>query len=372
MTSDRGRSTGPATERSHASATPRTLKYCHAIHEALDLCLGSDPAVMVIGLGVPDAKGVFETTLGLAEKHGAQRVLDMPASENGLTGIAIGAALTGMRPVLVHQRVDFAILSMDQLVNQAAKWCYMFGGQQGVPLVVRMIVGRGWGQGSQHAQSLQSWFGHVPGLKVIMPATPHDAKGLLIAAIEDNNPVVMIEHRWLFNIEGPVPTDYYREPIGQARIIRPGKDLTIVAVSHATIESLRAADMLAQQGIDAEVVDLRTVRPLDRATIVASIRRTGRLVVADTGWSTYGLSAEIVALAAEEALKELKTPPERVTLADCSSPSTPALARRFFPSVGDIVDAARRVMGLNPLPPRERSPGDPPADVPDNQFTGPF
>ncbi|MCE9545025.1 MAG: alpha-ketoacid dehydrogenase subunit beta [Planctomycetia bacterium] len=351
---------------------PRTLRYCQAIHEALDLSLARDPSVYVMGLGVPDPKGVFETTLGLAEKFGSQRVLDMPASENGMTGIAIGSALAGMRPVLVHQRLDFAILAMDQMVNQAAKWCYMFGGQQGVPLVVRMIVGRGWGQGSQHAQSLQSWFAHVPGLKVIMPATPHDAKGLLIAAIEDNNPVISIEHRWLFNIEGPVPEGHYREPIGQARVIRPGRDLTIVAVSHMTIESLRAAEVLAEQGIEAEVVDLRTVRPLDRATILQSIAKTSRLVAVDTGWPSCGVSAEIVALAAEGAWSALKAPPVRVTLADCSSPSTPALARRFFPRVHDIVNAGRRVVGLEPLTERAPAAGDPPADVPDNDFRGPF
>ena len=193
----------------------RQLRYCKAIHEALDLCLAHDPRVYLIGLGVPDPKGVFESTSGLQKKYGPNRVMDMPASENGITGIVIGSALVGMRPVLVHQRVDFAILSFDTLVNQAAKWHYMFGGKSSVPMVVRMIVGRGWGQGSQHAQSLQSWLAHVPGLKVIMPATPHDAKGMLISAIEDNNPVVCIEHRWLFNIEGPVPQGMYRVPLGE-------------------------------------------------------------------------------------------------------------------------------------------------------------
>jgi pyruvate dehydrogenase E1 component beta subunit len=347
----------------------RRLRYCQAINEALDVCLDRDRSVYVIGLGVPDAKGVFETTSHLQKKYGASRVLDMPASENGMSGVAIGSALVGMRPIMVHQRLDFALLAVDQLVNQAAKWRYMFGGRRSVPMVVRMIVGRGWGQGSQHAQSLQSWFAHVPGLKVIMPSTPHDAKGMLIAAVEDDNPVISIEHRWLFNIAGPVPPGYYRVPIGPGRVIRPGTDLTIAGVSHMTIEAVRAAQALAEQGIEAEVVDVRTLRPLDTDTIVDSVQKTGRLVVADTGWKSYGVSAEIIAAVAERALASLKAAPRRVALADCPSPSTPALARYFFPSVHDLVNAARHVMGLPELDP---AACETPADVPDNDFTGPF
>ncbi len=350
---------------------PRTLKYCHALREALDQCLQRDPSVYVMGLGVPDPKGIFETTLGLQDKHGPQRVLDMPASENGMTGIAIGSALVGMRPVLVHARLDFALLAVDQMVNQAAKWHAMYGGKGSVPLVVRMIVGRGWGQGAQHAQTLQSWFAHVPGLKVILPATPHDAKGMLIAAVEDNNPVICIEHRWLYSIEGPVPADYYRVPLGTARIIREGVDLTIASVSHMTIEALRAAEVLSSEGISAEVLDLRTLRPLDAAAILHSVRKTGRLLVADTGWKAFGTAAEVMAVAVEGAFASLKCAPARVGLADCASPSTPALARHFFPRVGDVVNAARRMLG-RPEEPLPEPPGSPPHDVPDNRFAGPF
>jgi pyruvate dehydrogenase E1 component beta subunit len=349
----------------------RQLKYCHALREALDQCLTHDPSVYVMGLGVPDPKGIFETTLGLQDTHGPERVLDMPASENGMTGIAIGSALVGMRPVLVHARLDFAILAMDQMVNQAAKWHAMYGGQGQVPLVVRLIVGRGWGQGAQHAQSLQSWFAHIPGLKVILPATPHDAKGMLIAAVEDNNPVICIEHRWLYSIEGPVPTDYYRVPLGVARIIREGRDLTIATISHMTIEALRAAEMLAAEGIDAEVLDLRTLRPLDHAAILHSVRKTGRLLVADTGWKAFGAAAEVMAVAVEGAFDALKCAPARVGLADCASPSTPALARHFFPTVGDVVNTARRLLG-RPEAPLPVAAGSPPDDVPDNRFAGPF
>ena len=230
----------------------RELKFFQAINEAIDLCMAKDPAVYIMGLGVPDPKGVFGSTLGLQGKYGSTRVMDMPTSENGMTGVAIGSALVGMRPIMTHQRIDFALLAMEQIVNQAAKWHYMFGGRMSVPLVIRMIIGRGWGQGSQHSQSLQSWFAHIPGLKVVMPTTPYDAKGLLISSIEDNNPVVFIEHRWLYNISGHVPEGVYRVPLGQARVIKKGNDLTIVATSYMTLEALRAAEMLTEDGIRAE------------------------------------------------------------------------------------------------------------------------
>jgi pyruvate dehydrogenase E1 component beta subunit len=353
-------------------AAGRQLKFCHAIREALDICLTADPSVYLMGLGVPDPKGVFDSTSGLQEKHGPDRVLDMPASENGVAGMAIGSAVAGMRPVIVHQRMDFAILCFDQLVNQAAKWHYMFGGKARVPLVMRMIVGRGWGQGSQHAQSLQSWLAHVPGLKVIMPATPHDAKGLLISAIEDDNPVVSIEHRWLFNIDGPVPEGHYVTEIGKARVIRPGRDVTVAAVSHMTIEAVRAAEFLAGEGIDVEVLDLRALRPLDRESLIESVSRTGRLVVADTGWRTFGASAEIIATVTEQAFSVLKSPPQRIALADISSPATPALAEFFFPGVREIIAACRTVTGQPILGEREWPGSGLPHDVPDNAFRGPF
>src|SRR6266540_875717 len=234
--------------------TSRDLKFVQALNEALDLCMAKDPRVFVIGLGAPDAAAIFGSTKGLVEKYGPRRVLDMPVAENAMTGVLVGAALRGMRPVMTHIRLEFAMLAIDQLVNQAAKWHYMFGGRASVPLVVRMVVGRGWGQGPQHSQSLQAWFAHVPGLKVVMPATPHDAKGLLISAIEDNNPVLYLEHRWLHNISGPVPEGVYRIPLGKGRIMRRGKDVTIVALSYMCLEALRAADVLAEQGIEAEVI----------------------------------------------------------------------------------------------------------------------
>ncbi len=354
------------------SPSPRTLKFNEAIHEAIDLCMAKDPTVYVLGLGVPDPKGIFGTTIGLEKKYGAARVMDMPTSENGMTGVAIGSALVGMRPVMTHQRVDFALLAMEQIVNQAAKWHYMFSGRLTVPLVIRLIVGRGWGQGPQHSQSLQAWFAHIPGLKVVMPATPHDAKGLLVSAIEDDSPVVFIEHRWLHGTFGPCPDDIYRVPIGQARIIRSGKDVTVAAVSHMVLEAFRAAELLAESGIDVEIIDLRTLRPLDTATILSSVRKTGRLIVADTGWKTGGFAGEVVAVATEEAFASLKAAPRRLTLLDVPTPSTPALAKFCYPRVVDIVHAAGDVMGVSrdrlKVPPETSTP----LDVPDASFTGPF
>ena len=350
----------------------RELKYFQAVNEAINLSMDKDPAVYIMGLGVPDPKGIFGTTLGLLQKYGSERVMDMPLSENGMTGVAIGSTLVGMRPIMTHQRIDFAVLAMEQIVNQAAKWHYMFGGQASVPMVIRMIIGRGWGQGSQHSQSLQAWFAHVPGLKVVMPTTPYDAKGLLIASVEDNNPVVFIEHRWLYNIAGHVPEGVYRVPLGQATVTREGKDVTIAATSYMTLEALRAAEILAETGISAEVIDTRTLRPLDDSLILESVRQTGRLIVADTGWKTVGFGAEIVARVAEEALSDMKSPPRRLALADCTTPSAPGLANHYYPRAVDIVKTVREMLGLSTDGPVPQETTHVPLDVPDMNFTGPF
>jgi len=350
----------------------RELKFFQAVNEAIDLCMAKDPAVYIMGLGVPDPKGVFGTTLGLQQKYGSRRVMDMPTSEDGMTGVAIGSALVGMRPIMTHQRIDFAMLAMEQIVNQAAKWHYMFGGQASVPIVIRMIIGRGWGQGSQHSQSLQAWFAHIPGLKVVMPSTPYDVKGLLIASIEDNNPVIFIDHRWLYNITGNVPEGVYRVPLGRAKVVREGNDVTIVAASYMTLEALRAAQMLAEDGVRAEVIDMRTLRPLDDSLILESVGKTGRLIVADTGWKTVGFGAEIVARVAEAALGDLKSPPRRLALADCPTPTTPALANYYYPRAVHIVNTVRRMLGLGTDDSVLQVTTGVPLDVPDISFTGPF
>ena len=350
----------------------RELKFFQAINEAIDLCMAKDPAVYTMGLGVPDPKGVFGSTLGLQQKYGSTRVMDMPTSENGMTGIAIGSALVGMRPIMTHQRVDFALLAIEQIVNQASNWHYMFGGQMTVPLVIRMIIGRGWGQGPQHSQSLQAWFAHVPGLKVVMPTSPYDAKGLLVSSIEDNNPVVFMEHRWLYNISDHVPEGLYRVPLGKARVVREGNDVTVAALSYMTLEALRAADMLAAHRIGAEVVDVRTLRPLDISLIVESVHKTGRLIVADTAWKTGGFGAEIVARVAEDAFSHLKCPPSRVGLPDCPTPTTRALANRYYPRAVDIASTAMAMLGLHAQQAISDEATSVPLDVPDMTFTGPF
>jgi len=333
--------------------------------------MAEDSSVYIMGEGVPDPKGIFGTTLGLLEKFGSERVLDMPVAENGMTGVAIGSALMGMRPILTHQRVDFALLAMDQMVNNAAKWHYMFGGQLSVPLVIRLIIGRGWGQGPQHSQSLQSWFAHVPGLKVVMPTTPRDAKGLLLASIRDNNPVIFLEHRWLHNIAGHVPAESYTIALGEARVARRGQDLTIVSTSYMTLEALRAATWLSAAGVEVEVIDVRSLRPLDAETILASVRKTGRLLVTDTSWTFCGFSAEIVALVAEKAYSHLLCSPCRVALPDAPTPTSHAVAKFYYPRAVDLYKASCKMMGLQHAE-VELEILSTQLDVPDKSFTGPF
>lgn len=350
----------------------RLLTYGEAVREATDQCLASDPGVYLMGLGAPDPTGVFGTTRGLHEVHGEDRVMDMPTSENGMTGVAIGSALVGMRPMMTHQRVDFALLALEQIVNQAANWHYMFGGQMSVPLVIRMVIGRGWGQGPQHSQNLHATFAHVPGLKVVLPTTAYDAKGLLIASVEDNNPVIFLEHRWLHNASGEVPEGMYRVPLGEARVMREGRDVTLVASSFMSLESLQAAEALAEEGIDAEVVDLRTVKPLDEATVLESVARTGRLIAVDGGWRTAGFAGEIVAVAVEGAMDSLRAPPKRVTLPDCPTPTTRALANSYYPRAAHIVAAVKEMLGLPVDEASLHAEALDPYDVPDPSFKGPF
>lgn len=355
----------------------RELKYGDAIKEAIDLCMEKDSSVYIIGEGVPDPKGIFGTTLNMADKYGPNRVLDMPVSENGMTGICIGTALTGMRPIMTHQRIDFILLAMDQIINNASKWHYMFGGQANVPIVIRLIIGKGWGQGPQHSQNLQSLFMHIPGLKVVMPTTPYDAKGLLISSIEDNNPVIFIEHRWLYNIRGYVPKDAYRIPIGKAKIVRAGQDITIAAVSYMTIESIRASEILEKIGVDAEVIDIRTIKPLDDDLIIDSVKKTGRLLVVDSGWKTGGVAAEVITRVIENGFKYLKSPPQRISLPDIPTPSTPSLTKDFYPTNTNIIKTVLDMVGkdendLDIILNHEQKANSIPSDVPDLSFTGPF
>jgi len=323
-----------------------------------------------MGLGVPDPKGIFGSTLGLQEKYGVDRVFDIPLSENAMTGVALGSAITGMRPILTHQRVDFALISIEQIVNQVAKWHYMFGGQMNVPMVIRMIIGRGWGQGPQHSQSLHAWFAHIPGLKVIMPTTPYDAKGMLISAIEDNNPVVSFEHRWLYSLQDHVPRDSYRVPLDSSRVMRVGTDITLIGLSYMALECMRAAELLEEHGISSEVIDLRCLRPLDYETLVQSVRKTGRVLIADHGNVMAGISAEISSLLTEQLYGQLHFAPIRVGLPDHPTPTSPTLADKYYPQAYQLANHCLELM-------KRRERQEPPIlsrrlDQPDASFQGPF
>lgn len=322
------------------SSATRSLQYEAAINEALHQTMSADPAVFVIGQGVKSPWYVGSTCTNLLERFGENRVIDTPVSENAITGAAVGAALAGMRPIVVHPRVDFLIYGLDPLVNQAANWHYMNGGRLPVPMVVWAIINRGGEQAAQHSQALQAWFAHVPGLKVVMPATPYDAKGLLVTAIRDNNPVVYLPDRWLHGRSGHVPEDTYEVPLGVAAIRRSGRDLTIVASSYLAAEAEKAGEELALAGVEAEVIDLRTIKPLDRDTILASVQKTGRLLVADGGWKSFGVSAEIAALVAEEAWASLKAPVRRLALPDVPAPASRSLEAVYYKHAPDIVEAA--------------------------------
>ena len=346
--------------------------FAAAINDALSVAMELDPQVLCYGLGVVDPKGVFGTTLGLQQKFGPERVFDMPTSENAMTGIGIGAALYGMRPVLTHQRLDFALLSMDQLVNNAAKWRFMFGGQRGVPLTVRMILGRGWGQGPTHSQNLQAWFAHVPGLKVVMPSTAEDAKGLLLSSIFDPDPVIFLEHRWLHNLRGEVPDGDLRIPLGKARRLREGSDITIAAMSYMTIEAIHAVDHLADQGIRCDLIDLRSVRPIDWTCISASVRRTGRLLVLDSGTLTGSVSGEIVARVASSHWSDLFTAPQRLAMPDCPEATSPALTENYHVRAEHIARKVADMLGREIESDSLWQQRQHPHDIPGDWLNGPF
>lgn len=322
----------------------RTLSYADAIREAHAQLLASDPDVFVFGQGLWSPWYVGSSMRDLDVEFGRDRVLDSPVSENATTGAAVGAALAGMRPIVVHPRMDFMLLAVDPIVNQAANWSYLFAGKRGVSVVIRAIVNRGGEQGAQHSQAMQAMFMHIPGMKVVMPATAYDAKGLLIEAVYDGNPVMYIDDRWLYGATSDVPEEMYRVPIGKAAIRRPGTDVTIVATSFMVSESVKAAADLEASGIEAEIIDLRSIKPWDKDAVLASVRRTGALVVTDTGWKTAGVAAEIVATVADEAFEALRAPTRRVCLPDTPAPTSAALERIYYHHASDIVAAVKAVV----------------------------
>jgi len=327
-----------------AGEEKREITYRDAVKEAQIQVLETDERAFIIGEGIADPGGAYGTTHGLHNIFGRNRVIDVALAENGITGIAVGAALAGMRPIMVHMRMDFLLLAMDQIVNHASKWLYMFGGKVNVPLTIRAIIGGGWGSAAQHSQSLQALFMHIPGLKVVMPSTPYDAKGLLIASIADENPVIFIEHRWLYDHTGYVPHEIYTIPIGKGVIRREGKDVSIVATSYMALQASIAANRLEREGIDVEIVDLRSLKPLDENIIFNSVKKTGRLIVADTGWKTGGVGAEISARVTENIFSQLKAPILRVSCPDTPTPASSELEKVFYPSQKDIISAVKEMM----------------------------
>jgi pyruvate dehydrogenase E1 component beta subunit len=328
----------------HAGQDVRKLTFPQALREALDQALERDDRVFVMGQGVDDPMGMFGTTLDLHKKYGSERVFDTPLSENAMTGVAVGAAIAGLRPVYIHNRPDFLMLAMDQIVNHASKWSYMFGGHVNVPLVIRAVIGRGWGSAAQHSQSLHGLFMHVPGLKLVMPSTAYDAKGLLITSIADNNPVIFIEHRWSYKHEGHVPKELYSIPFGKGVVRRLGKDVTIVGISYMVIEALRVAAQLQEKGYDLEVIDLRTLKPLDEQIILNSVKKTGRLIIVDTDWVTGGVTAEIAAIVAEKGFEYLKAPIKRVGWPDVPVPASYVLEEAFYPGAEQIINAVKEIV----------------------------
>jgi pyruvate dehydrogenase E1 component beta subunit len=319
------------------------LTYREGLRQALKEKMEGDPRVFILGEDVGAYGGAYSVTRGLQEEFGPERVRETPIAESGIVGAAIGAAMGGMRPVAEIMTINFALLAIDQIVNHAAKFHYMFAGKIKVPLVVRTVSG--WGQlGATHSQTFENWFASVPGLKVVAPATPRDAKGLLKTAIEDDDPVIFIEHSLLYGVRGEVPDADFREPLGQALVLREGTDVTIAAYSRMTQVSLRAAVQLEEQGISAEVIDLRTLRPLDMNSIYESVRKTHRLVVAEEDWRTIGIGAEIAASAAEACFDDLDAPVRRVAMPDVPMPYAKNLELALVPTEEEVVAAVRSLL----------------------------
>lgn len=321
----------------------RKIKFFEAIKEAQIQAMRKDESVIVMGLGVNDPKGIFGTTKDLNKIFGNKRVLETPTSENALTGIAVGAAIQGLKPILIHQRVEFSLLSMEQIINQAAKWYFLSVGKYTVPMVIRLIIGKGWGQGPQHAQSLEPLFSHIPGLKVVSPSNANDAKGLLISSIKEKHPVIFFEHRWLHNIDDNVPKKFYKIPLGKAKIVKTGKDLTIISFSEALIQVLRLKKILAESKISAEIIDLRSLRPIDKSTILKSVKKTKRVLVVDNGWKTYGISSEIISIISENIFEKLKMAPIRLGVKETSIPSARSLAKEVYLNPSKILNAISKL-----------------------------
>ena len=324
----------------------RRINFGEAIREALWQEMERDPQVFVYGVTVPAHSKIFGTVAGLAERFGPERCFDTPISEEAMTGFGLGAAINGMRPVHIHIRIDFLLLAMNQLVNMISTYSYSHGGSVKVPLVIRAIVGRGWGQGYQHSKSVHALFAHIPGLKVVLPTTPKDAKGLLTAAIRDENPVLFLEHRWLYWADEEVPEEPFTIPLGEGNVLRPGRDLTVVATSWMNVEALKAAEVLEKRGVSLEIVDPRTIAPFDDRLVIQSVEKTGHCIVADNDWLDCGFSAEVAARVSEKCFGRLKSPVKRIGFAPTHCPTVRCLENEFYPNAEEIIRAVEEKLGL--------------------------
>ena len=325
--------------------TVSRLSFRNALNLALANEMEADPDVFVFGLDVPDHKRIYGSTAGLVERFGSRRCFGTPLSEDAMTGVAVGAALSGLRPVHVHIRVDFLLLAMNQIANIASNLRYMSGGRLAIPLVIRAVIGRGWGQSAQHSKSLHSIFGHLPGLKVVLPASPQDAYSLLRASIRDDNPVIFLEHRWLYDVEGEVD-DEQIVPLGSSAVRRKGDAITVVCTSWMNVEAMKAAEVLAKRNVELEIIDVRTVSPLDERPMIDSVKKTGRCMVADYDWVSCGFGAEVAALVSHRCFGQLKQPVERLGFAPAPCPTTRPLENLFYPSAVHIIRTAERMLEL--------------------------
>ncbi len=346
--------------------------FSESINQALHYSMSRDKNLLCFGLGVTDPKGVFGTTLNLEKKFGSERVFDTPCSENAITGVSIGASLNGNRSVVTHQRLDFFLLAMDQLVNSAAKWHYMFGSKNSVPITLRLIIGRGWGQGPTHSQNLQSWFNHIPGLKVVAPTFADDAKNLLISSIFDPNPVIFLEHRWLHGLNNPLISSDNNVKLGKARLCNKGSDFTIISFSYLTFEALTAIKFLKKYyNINCDLIDLRSIKPLDWKTIFKSVKKTGKVLALDTGHQTGSVASEIISTIVEKNFEYLKFKPIKLAMPDFPEPTSYALTKNFYITPEKIINEILKSLNVkkktNIVLPKKKH-----HDQPGEWFKGPF
>lgn len=352
----------------------RILTSSQAINEATIMAMKKDQKVFVIGEGVNDPKEIFGTTKNLKKIFGKRRVIETPISENAMTGMCVGSAMMGLKPIQIHQRVDFALLALEQIINNCAKAFFVSNSKHTVPLVIRMIIGRGWGQGPMHSQILDSLFAQIPGLKVIMPTFPKDFKGMMLSAIKDPNPVIVLEHRWLHNIKGYVPKKDFKQNINNIKKIKKGNDLTIVANGYNLLEVLEVQNILAKENISFDLFDLNVIQPLETKSIINSVKKTGRIIVIDSGFKNFGVSSEIISRITENCLEKLKSKPLRIGLPFIPTPSSRFLAKSYYPNKKTILSSILKILNKEEVEKKlsKEVEANIPVDVPDLNFKGPF